>query len=348
MKPMHIEIVRSTRPGLSSMSQASCAAARPVLAKHYTDVRITNIDTMDDLEALVRRNPDLVFLGMEYILARPKLGSHDSDKIWLAQHLDEHGIAYTGSSHRAHQLGRDKQLAKQRVLDAGLDTAAFYIVQQDCLMPVAGHLLAFPLFVKPTSRGGGLGIDSNSVVYTAGQLRAKTRALAVELLSDSLVEEYLPGREFSVAILMNEHTREYAAMPIELIAPLGPGDARILSSEVKSSNTEQAIAVTDRAVKARVSELAMNTFIALGGRDYGRIDIRLDARGIPHFLEANLIPSLIDGYGSFPKACTINIGLDYESMILRIAALGLNRHTGSHLGDQTLTGKFGAHRESIV
>jgi len=64
----------------------------------------------------------------------------------------------------------------------------------------------------------------------------------------------------------------------------------------------------------------------LGARDYGRIDIRLDATGTPHFLEANLIPSLISGYGSFPKACVMNIGLEYEPMIMRIANLGLSRN----------------------
>jgi D-alanine-D-alanine ligase len=92
---------------------------------------------------------------------------------------------------------------------------------------------------------------------------------------------------------------------------------------VKSSNTEQAIEVIDKNIKTKVTTLATEVFYALGARDYGRIDIRLDAHGTPHFLEANLIPSLISGYGSFPKACMLNIDLDYESMILSIARLGL-------------------------
>ena len=114
-------------------------------------------------------------------------------------------------------------------------------------------------------------------------------------------------------------------MPIELIAPLNDKDTRILSGKVKSSNTEQAIAVTDAAVKSVVSELALDVFTALGARDFGRIDIRMDDQGVPHFLEANLIPSLISGYGSFPKACLLNLGLDYEPMIMNIAQLGLAR-----------------------
>ncbi len=54
------------------------------------------------------------------------------------------------------------------------------------------------------------------------------------------------------------------------------------------------------------------------------IDIRLDKVGTPQFLEANLIPSLINGYGNFPKSCLLNSGLDYEEIILAITALGMS------------------------
>ena len=69
----------------------------------------------------------------------------------------------------------------------------------------------------------------------------------------------------------------------------------------------------------------MAVFDALTARDFARIDIRIDKMGEPQFLEANLIPSLINGYGSFPKACVINLDLDYESMILSIVRLALDR-----------------------
>ena len=142
-----------------------------------------------------------------------------------------------------------------------------------------------------------------------------------------LIEEYLPGREFSVAVLKDDFSAGHLAMPIELIAPPDKNGSRILSGSVKSSNAEQALEVTDPVIKSKVTALALDAFYALGARDYGRIDIRLDKTGAPHFLEANLIPSLISGYGSFPKACILNIGLGYEAMIMRIARLGLARNT---------------------
>jgi D-alanine-D-alanine ligase len=322
----HFEIVRSTASGLSSMGQKSCDSIFAVLSKHYTKVGVTVVNNLSDLEALVACKPDLVFLGMECIPVNPLLGVTDPDKIWITKYLDENGIAYTGSNQSAHQLERNKPIAKQRVLDAGLRTSAFCVIKQNQLLGRNDISLAYPLFIKPSDRGGGLGIDSDSVVYNFEQLLSKVHSITTELRADSLIEEYLPGREFSVAVLKDEHPKGFLVMPIELVAPPDEDGARLLSGHVKSSNTEQALEVTDKVVKSKVSALALDVFYALGARDYGRIDIRLDTTGVPHFLEANLIPSLISGYGSFPKACVLNIGLEYESMILRIAKLGLARN----------------------
>jgi D-alanine-D-alanine ligase len=321
---MRIEIVRSTTQGLSYMSQESCDAILAVLTRHYAWVRISVVNNLSDLETIVARDPDLVFLGMESIPVNPNLGRKDPSRIWLTTYFDERDIACTGSNQIAHELQRNKPLAKQRALDAGLKTAPFCVIKQNHSPASHDIALTFPLFVKPANRGGGLGINSDSLAYNFEQLFSKVHSIA-NLQSDTLIEEYLPGREFSVAILKDEHSAEFSVMPIELIAPLDKNKQRILSAKVKSSNAEQAIEITDRVIKFKVTTLALDVFYALGARDYGRIDIRLDKYGAAHFLEANLIPSLISGYGSFPKACMINNNLDYESMIIRIARLGLAR-----------------------
>lgn len=307
------------------MSRESRDAVFAVLTKRYTKVGITLVDTMEDLTNLVLKKPDLVFLGMKFVPRNPHLGLQDPQKIWLASYLDNHGIAYTGSGYEAHSIELDKPQAKQRVLESGLKTAQ-YIVARIGDAPISeDSVLDYPLFVKPTNRGGGLGVDSNSVVRDFAALQSKVAAIFADLHSDALIETYLPGREFSVAILKDELTAEYMAMPLELVAAQDDNGSRLLSAEVKSSNAEVVSMVTDQAIKTRVCSLAMGVFRALGGRDYGRIDIRLDQFGEAHFLEANLLPSLISGYGSFPKACEMNIGLGYEEMINRIVRLGLAR-----------------------
>src|SRR6185503_701270 len=101
--------------------------------------------------------------------------------------------------------------------------------------------LVFPLFIKPTDLGGGEGIDSSSVVHNFDELKLRVQSIAADLHSDSLVEEYLPGREFSVAILKSQHSTEFSVMPIELIAPADNRGQRILSREVKAADTEKFV-----------------------------------------------------------------------------------------------------------
>ncbi len=319
----HIEIVRPTDIKLSPMSLESCEAIFVMLSKHYTNVGITNVNNLADLRELVAKEPDLVFLGMKFVNS----GIGGAKKVWLSEYLDDHAVAYTGSAQLAHEMERNKHQAKQRVLDAGLSTSPFFVVKQDNTQVYSNINLNFPLFVKPTDRGGGVGIDASSVVRNVEELNSKTQHISRSFDADSMVEEYLPGREFSVAILKDATTDELLAMPIELIAQPDKNGLRILSKQVKSSNTEQAVEVFDKELKTRVTDLALDVFNALGARDYGRIDIRLDSKGVPHFLEANLIPSLIAGYGSFPKACMLNEGIDYQQMILSIVRLGLLRTT---------------------
>jgi D-alanine-D-alanine ligase len=263
---------------------------------------------------------------MKMVLEDQSLGLKDPAKIWLGEYLDEHNIAYTGSNHLAHELEINKAAAKQCALAAGLITSPFYIVDKNQHTNVVDSPLAYPVFIKPTCRGGGQGIDSQSVAYDFAQLKSKVRSLATDWDADSLIEQYLPGREFSVAILKDDVSATMSVMPIELIAPLDKRGVRLLSKEVKSANTERSIEVTDGMVRDMVCDLAINAFHALGARDYGRIDIRLDEYGVPHFLEANLMPSLKRSDGNyFPRACALNRNLSYERMILNIVRLGLAR-----------------------
>jgi D-alanine-D-alanine ligase len=326
---MHIEIVSSTLLRVGSMTQKSRDAIQEVLSKHYDNVGITIVNSLSDLEGLVAKKPDLVFLGMKFVPSDPTIGFTDPNRTWVADYLAECGIPTTGSDSSSQKLELNKPLAKQRVLNAGLATSPFQIAKANELLVATKSLTDYPLFVKPTDRGAGAGIDSDSVVTNFEQLQAKVAAITDELDADSLIEEYLPGREFSVAVLKNEHTAGYDIMPIELIPPADDHGSRILSRHVKSDIPLAPVAVVDSALRTAICDLAINVFHALGARDYGRIDIRLDQYGVPHFLEANLIPSLIDNYGSFPKACVLNINLGYEAMILNIAHLGLMHSSNS-------------------
>ncbi len=307
------------------MSKPSRLAIYNVLSRRYARVGISLIDNVADLHDLVAKKPDLVFLGSKFVPRNPSLGLDDENRVWLSSYLEDNDIAHTGSASVAHELDCDKTLAKQAVRTAGLQTSPFYIARQHTPLTQAAVTAPYPLFVKPANRGGGLGIGSDSVVYDFAALQAKVTSIAHQHGSDSLIERYLPGREFSVAVMREYRSDELSIMPVELIAEADKRGHRVLGAAAKSANNEQVIPVTDQSVRHRVSQLALGAFHALGARDYGRVDIRLDADGTPHFLEANLIPSLIGGYGTFPKACQLYMGMDYEAVIYNLVDLAMER-----------------------
>jgi len=115
-------------------------------------------------------------------------------------------------------------------------------------------------------------------------MKSKVESIVSEFHSDVLIEEYLPGREFSVAVLKKDQANKYLIMPLELVAPADNRGARILSASIKSADLETCKIVSDEKMKERITQLAIGAFRAIGADDYGRIDIRLDGAGKAHFL----------------------------------------------------------------
>jgi len=319
----YIEIVGSSKARLNAMARDSRESIHAVLSKQYAKVGITIVDDMAGLKALVAKKPDLVILGMKLVLLDPTKSYDDSPKVWLSEYLDQHGIAYTGSDTAALTVEFDKPVAKQMVMDASLQSSAYFI--SSIKQPVFDHSLEFPLFVKPTNRGDSKGIDEMSVVYTQDELEAKITAIHKECGSDALIEEYLTGREFSVAVV-KQSDASLLAMPIEITAPADTKGNSFLSEAVKDADSERVLAVNDDVLKAKLNDLATGVFEALGSRDYGRIDMRLDGLGTPSFIEANLMPGL-SNHGYLSRCFAINEDISYEGMILSIANLGLQRVT---------------------
>jgi len=319
---MHIEIVTSNNPRLNDLPEDARQTILTVLRKHYTRVGVTIVDSFSDLEKLAAKQPGLVVLGMGLIPLDSSKNYDDSPKVWLSTYLEDHGIAHTGSSIDALVLQRNKNDAKREMLHAGLRTAAYFVVRIDQVVPQ--HSLRFPLFVKPTNRGDGKGIDERSLVYSEPELVAKITSIHRECGSDVLVEEYLPGREFSVGILQRSNANDLLAMPIEITTPADEKGNSFLSEAVKKADLEKASAVSDAVLRKALNTLAIRAFKTLRARDYGRIDLRLDSFGVPHFIEANLMPGLSD-HGYLSRCFALNESITYEEMILSIVDLGLQR-----------------------
>lgn len=318
----YIEIVASNNPRLNDLPEEARLTILAALQQRYSKVAITIVDNMEDLENLVAKKPDLVVLGMGLVPLDASKSYDDSPKVWLSNYLKENGINFTGSGTEALLLQRNKHEAKQKVMDAGLHSSAYFV--STILQPTFVHNLTFPLFVKPTNRGDGKGIDEKSVVYSEAELQSKIVSIHDECGSDALIEEYLPGREFSVAVVKQSDSNELFAMPIELTTPADTKGNSFLSEAIKKADSEQVLIINDSELRNSLTQLAMGVFKALGSRDYGRIDLRLDASGVPHFIEANLMPGLSD-HGYLSRCFAMNKQISYDAMILSIIDLALKR-----------------------
>lgn len=329
----HIEIVRSGTPRLSSMGLKSCTMICDVLGKYYKQVGITYVNTQNDLDLLIDKKPDLVFLGFKNMHSADK-DAQESNDIWICEQLDNNGINYTGSRKAAMILDHNKDAAKRVILDAGLLTAPYFKAKPHEYTSVKDLPLDFPLFIKPPHEGGGIGIDNESIVRDLHSFNKKVDDIERDFGTSALVEKYLVGREFSVALMETDNLSGFLAMPIELISQPNKDGDRILTREVKSEDTETVIAVEVGPLRKDLNHLAIDAFKALGARDYGRIDIRMDEEDNLHFMEANLIPGLAlhDFTSYFTSACWLNQAMNYDTMILSVVELGL-AHSTEHSED---------------
>lgn len=287
------------------------------LSKHYAKVKISIIEDLKDLDAIVINNPDLVFSGIKYLGFDEDAIKRDSmRKIWFPEFLDKHAILYTGSPKEAVEFEFDKSKAKRIVQDHGIKTALFFIAKPNQFKK-DGIPLPFPVFVKPLFEGDSRGIDSNSLVHNYKEYQKKVESIFKDQNTVSLVEEYLSGKEYTVAIIQDFKNDSYQIYPVELFAQANSNGDRILGFADKVEDKEQSSKIEDKNIKDMISKLAIDSFKALGAKGYGRIDIRMDEKGTPYFLEANLFPGL--GYGYFYRCYNLNTGLTHEQMILDIA-----------------------------
>jgi D-alanine-D-alanine ligase len=288
-----------------------------ILSKRYRSVSITEINSEEDLEALVKRKPDLVFSGVKYFFFNDK-------NIWLNDYLEMFKIRYIASSKAALDNESNKNRAKKIMQKNNIRTADFFITNPGEYLKESSIPIKFPLFIKPVTGGDSRGIDKNSIVFNFKSFTEKVLDIKVNQNSPSLVETYLAGKEYSVGIFEDSIDGTLRAMPIEIIVKQNVNGHCILDFDVKKNDEESVVLVSDALVFDKLSKLAKNSFKALGGKSLGRIDIKMNHLGVPHFIEANLMPGLRKGY--FYRSCVLNLDMSYEDMIFSIANTGLSSH----------------------
>ncbi|MBL7817692.1 MAG: hypothetical protein JNL70_21980 [Saprospiraceae bacterium] len=237
--------------------------------------------------------------------------------------LDAYRIPYVFSDAVTMALTLNKAFAKQIVRDAGVNTAAFHVVYRE--EDIAQIDLVFPLFAKPISEGTGKGVDTASKIETPEELEIVCRRLLKTFNQAVLVEEYLPGREFTVGIL-GTGADAFVAGAMECVFTNGQDVLLSLENKDIWESIMNLVAVEGDILEA-CKDMALKSWRALNCYDGGRMDAKIDRHGNLSFIEMNPLAGLHPTSSYMPILCRMN-GLSYQKVIETILESATKRHFG--------------------
>ena len=242
---------------------------------------------------------------------------HKSGFAFTPSLLDKLRIPYTGSNAEICVSAFNKNKTKQILQKAGIPTSKYCVIANPNKIQIPDYL-SFPLFIKPVRGGCSQGIYKQNLVFSKRSCKEIISNTIRQSKQPVLVEEFLPGREFTVGILGNNPPR---ILPIlEYVYDTPERSNYLFRSFIRKmiegkSEIKSCPAILSKKEEGRIRALAVKTYQAIGCRDYARIDFRYDKDGIPHVLEVNALPSLIPNGSSFatisetagiPFYCLIN------------------------------------------
>lgn len=247
--------------------------------------------------------------------------------------LEMLGIPYTGPNPLGYAIGLNKSIAKQIVHSFGILTPRWQVIENAEEIKEK-KLMAFPIIAKPLSEGSSKGICAKNLVHNSQELINIVKELLKEFKQPVLIEEYLPGREFTVGVLGNPP----CTLPIiEIIFDNLPKgwpcfdhyEAKWIFDNPKSKFDPLICpAKVSTSLKQSLISLALRSFNALKFKDWARFDIRLDKRGEPNFIEVNCPPGIMPDpkeNSRFVRAARV-AGLTYAEMIEKVLQSACTRY----------------------
>ena len=235
--------------------------------------------------------------------------------------LDAYRIPYTFSDPVVLAVSLHKGLTKRVVRDAGVLTPDFAVVES--LADLPGIRLRYPLFAKPLAEGTGKGITPSSKILNADALHTACEGLLATYRQPVLVEEYLPGREFTTGVVgTGADAKVLGTMEVVFLDTAEPNAYTYVNKEYCDGRVRYKLAEGKDAEGC--AQVALQSWRALGARDGGRIDIRMDAEGRPSFIEVNPLAGLHPQHSDLPIICTL-AGVGFQELIERIVASARKR-----------------------
>jgi len=281
-----------------------------------------------------------------------------------------YGIPYSASDPFTLSLCLDKARTKEVLAYHGVATAPFSVVRrgwelgtgngeqglhaarsEQPLFPVPRS--QFAVFVKPIHEGSSKGITEANYCRNQDELHAQVEFLLERYRQPVLIEEYLPGAEFTCAVLGNGDAARVLPIVGMNFEALPPGALPVYGFEAKWiwDRPEQPLEIfecparIDEELRRTIEHVVLRAYHVLGCRDWSRIDVRLDAAGKPNVVEVNPLPGILPNPADnscFPKAARA-AGMSYDELIQACLVHAAERQ-GVELDVATLAGAAGMSR----
>lgn len=251
------------------------------------------------------------------------------------------GIPYTASRVLPNAISLDKTQTKRIWETHGLPTPRYQEFKSS--RSAMRQDFIFPLMVKPAREGTGMGIDERSVVFNEKDLRRRVDWVIKTYQQPALVEEFLPGREFTVGYIGNPGKRNnrrrpqlydadgyhfFPVLELDSSRSVSPGlySNAAKSLDIGETGAPEYIcpAPIPRTLVRRLKELTRLAAEAVGAADVSRVDFRMGADGEPYLLEINTLPGLNPEISDLCIMAAAE-GMQYDVLIQEILYLAAER-----------------------
>lgn len=241
-------------------------------------------------------------------------------------------IPYTGSSPITQALVMNKYRTKQTLSANGIPTLPCQLFEQSADLQTCP--LTFPLIVKPVAQGSSAGITNDSVVLDIHSLQRQVEFIIKTFNEPALVEPFLTGREFSVAMIGNPPKilpiieADHSALPKGYL-PLDSLEVKWIIEEQPESNHLICPARLEKKLQESLTRIALRVWESLGILDWCRMDIRCDNEQNPYVLEVNSPPGMIPpeiSISSYLPFAARAAGMDYNSLLTAVINAAQERY----------------------
>ncbi|MCB9747209.1 MAG: ATP-grasp domain-containing protein [Candidatus Omnitrophica bacterium] len=279
-------------------------------------LRIGNVEKL--LEQIAELDVDLVFNMCEGVSGRNR-------EMQVPMLLEMYNIPFVGADALTLGISLDKVAAKKMFMADNISTAKFFVVDEDKnlsekeLIPLLNkNNMRFPLMVKTRHEGSSKGINENSRVTDIAALVRQVRWIHNKYHQSALVEEFIHGSEFTVAVLGNNNCQAMPVVQYSMNGKLDLGEEFYTNQRLIDMSVQYICpAKISEELTLKLQDLAVKAYKSIECRDLGRVDFRVDENGQPYVLEINPLPSLEKGdvFDLFPKALGTNFAEKLNEII---------------------------------